>query len=936
MPTKSNNFAGVTVTLGNNITVNAAGTADANKVQWHPIGRTHEIDGPNAIHGYRFAGTFNGNNKTISGLYMKKEFAYMALFAGTEVGSMVKNLRIKDTYFEQLYVDPRGQVASVVADCRGNLDNIYSNATLVTNNYNAGGMVAYANAEVWNTSSYGTPGTGTTASYKNCWFDGTIRAGVNGKYIGGIASMIRRGRFTFENCLFSGTIDSKFDQSYPGSGSTAYVGGMTGTITHATSVANDLNTLTLESCISAGKITDANKGGGVGALVGKLNWTLNGDTLVNWTKVTLSNVFAAKDCYGLDITFPWHRNSDQSQNYAILDTVQFEGRVVWTHSKDRLMGYCTEIDLENAAGTGNGAAQVVSGNQKLDFTNDFAMVSSGAPIPKTMTDVVGSASVTDISSLNAEVGFGYMGTAANGWDLAKAENMGMGNYFKKATSGLSKATHYDGYIKEMTTNRGYTAYVNNSAGTADDDGVYNTILVKDSGDWVISVTYFSRINEMTFSISTVGRAGISKNLISSTSDSSRNPSASGTVKFTLSQLPLQSSGARYSGNQMFFQLPNGHFVVHDGAHAESLETLVNKLETLSKAKGLDKIYVDAWIITHFHSDHSGFLTKLWQRPDWASKFVVEGFYMSEPADAVFQTEDYYEWRVNGVDDVGVIATDFRRETGRQYNGINILKNASGASTPIYRIHTGERYYFNGLTMDIILTQEHNGMLETMAYNNTHPDAAYNGNTTQGYGLNIAARAEGTFNGSSITTLFTTNGGQKIYIGGDSTHINHRKIVKVYDSCGIREYIHNGTADPGLKFLSVNSKLSNAQLGMSNISGAKQSSTLSNIDIMVALHHGMNTYVPYYRYLALAKGANGSSSSASLSKFDALLYPYSTIRVYNKAIASWHSLYEASEDEMHWGANDWVVNNLVTNKKVYTYNAGDVVVTFSGSSNSIAQ
>jgi hypothetical protein len=226
----------------------------------------------------------------------------------------------------------------------------------------------------------------------------------------------------------------------------------------------------------------------------------------------------------------------------------------------------------------------------------------------------------------------------------------------------------------------------------------------------------------------------------------------------------------------------------------------------------------------------------------------------------------------------------------------------------------------------------------MRNNNVNPPSYTSSNN--GNNLETAFRDEGIFNSSSSTVLFTTSGGQKIYIGGDATHVGNNKIVKVYDTCGMKYWFHNGTNPDGLKRLSLStvSKLENREIGVDSgyILGEKKSQTLSNIDIMVALHHGINNLVPYYRYLATPRGVNANSTSASMNKFDALLYPSSVVYVYNKALSSMHPLYKYSENEVQWGANDWIISNLVTNKNVYTYNAGDVVVTFSGSSNSIAQ
>jgi len=82
------NFLGQTITLANDIEINGG--------NWAPIGRNIT----RTTHNFRpFQGTFNGNNNTISGIYINAPNAataiFLGLFAGIGVNGTVKNLRVE-------------------------------------------------------------------------------------------------------------------------------------------------------------------------------------------------------------------------------------------------------------------------------------------------------------------------------------------------------------------------------------------------------------------------------------------------------------------------------------------------------------------------------------------------------------------------------------------------------------------------------------------------------------------------------------------------------------------------------------------------------------------------------------------------------------------------------------------------------------------------
>lgn len=62
-----------------------------------------------------------------------------------------------------------------------------------------------------------------------------------------------------------------------------------------------------------------------------------------------------------------------------------------------------------------------------------------------------------------------------------------------------------------------------------------------------------------------------------------------------------------NGMSMFYLLSNGEFLIYDGGQGkEDGDHLYSQLRRVANEKGIKDITVNAWIITHEHSDHMGF------------------------------------------------------------------------------------------------------------------------------------------------------------------------------------------------------------------------------------------------------------------------------------------------------------------------------------------
>ena len=100
MLSQSNSFANKTIKLGADIVVNKGTASDwstaAPDFGWLSIGGTNASTSTTTP---RFAGTFDGQMHTISGVYLTTSAQWGGLFSGTEAGSTIKNLYLKNSYF---------------------------------------------------------------------------------------------------------------------------------------------------------------------------------------------------------------------------------------------------------------------------------------------------------------------------------------------------------------------------------------------------------------------------------------------------------------------------------------------------------------------------------------------------------------------------------------------------------------------------------------------------------------------------------------------------------------------------------------------------------------------------------------------------------------------------------------------------------------------
>ena len=253
-------FSGKTVTLATN------GTFDLSGKTWTPI------DG--------FAGTFDGNNATISGMVIESTSS-SGLFSEIRSGATVKDLNIQGAYIvvqmESYETRPKTSVGGLVGtNAGGTVQSCTFSGTIITNAYNIGGIAGRCtetNSKVETCVNNGTliskrESTSTvygvggivgllhTGTVSNCTNNGTV-TGYIGNPVGGVVGEMWDG--TVSSCRNTAEVQG---QGYSASG----IGGIVGDI----SVSGSSNSVAITDCHNSGNVTlSAGTQRQIGGIVGQ-------------------------------------------------------------------------------------------------------------------------------------------------------------------------------------------------------------------------------------------------------------------------------------------------------------------------------------------------------------------------------------------------------------------------------------------------------------------------------------------------------------------------------------------------------------------------------------------------------------------------------------------------------------------------------------------
>ncbi len=253
-------FSGKTVTLATN------GTFDLSGKTWTPI--------------TGFAGTFDGNNATISGMVIESAFS-SGLFSEIRSGATVKDLNIQGAYIvvqmESYETRPKTSVGGLVGtNAGGTIQSCTFSGTIITNAYNIGGIAGRCtetNSKVETCVNNGTliskrESTSTvygvggivgllhTGTVSNCTNNGTV-TGYIGNPVGGVVGEMWDG--TVSSCRNTAEVQG---QGYSASG----IGGIVGDI----SVSGSSNSVAITDCHNSGNVTlSAGTQRQIGGIVGQ-------------------------------------------------------------------------------------------------------------------------------------------------------------------------------------------------------------------------------------------------------------------------------------------------------------------------------------------------------------------------------------------------------------------------------------------------------------------------------------------------------------------------------------------------------------------------------------------------------------------------------------------------------------------------------------------
>ena len=297
--------------------------------------------------------------------------------------------------------------------------------------------------------------------------------------------------------------------------------------------------------------------------------------------------------------------------------------------------------------------------------------------------------------------------------IGSADDYGSGTYIIEVQG--TSLEDYKSYLTLLETEEYKKYYDNGSNGL--DGCVYTTTYTK--GEITLTVSHMVKTN-ITY-IAASDKMELSEHLFYKDEYVADNqPNA----KTTLHLLELHTYGDSY-----VIQMKNGHFIMVDGGMEMDALYLFDYLESLVPEG--EKPVVEAWFVTHGHSDHIGPFTILVKKPENAKRVIVNGIYFSEPN------------KVTGGGSTLIQNVEYAAMS---------LKTEDGERTPVYRPQTGQTYYFNDITIEILHTQE---QLAREDYENDN------------------------FNDSSSWFLFTIDG-QRFLDAGDASEGGISVIKRTYN------------------------------------------------------------------------------------------------------------------------------------------------------------
>ena len=329
---EGNNFYGKTIKLGDNI--------DLANEEWTPIGKS----------GKPFSGTFDGDGKTISNLYINKGFAnsaansYIGLFGLTNSPAVIKNVNIENVDIQgSLYVGAivgYGFTGSEISNCH------------ISGKIEIDGW--------WYIGGIG--GNGYVSAVKNCTVTGSegsyIKANNSGSYVGGIWGYRGEGGMIISGCKVENLALSAYDR----------IGGISG-IAHYGNTIEDCtiidSTITSDNNIgNTGLIAGADLGDNTHGIAKILDCTVTDTTATSDGVAVVTKVGSC------------NHNGEQAEKSATVGTGV-------TFKNGKITGGTLEQVSDGQLAEGKGLTKNTDGTytvDTLDADNAIVIVASGSTV----------------------------------------------------------------------------------------------------------------------------------------------------------------------------------------------------------------------------------------------------------------------------------------------------------------------------------------------------------------------------------------------------------------------------------------------------------------------------------------------------------------------------------------------------------------------------
>ena len=336
-------------------------------------------------------------------------------------------------------------------------------------------------------------------------------------------------------------------------------------------------------------------------------------------------------------------------------------------------------------------------------------------VAKIFQDLLRDATVTDGSGrveIRFPKGMSLVGSMTADWvtDFPKPEGISLYNTQDAGNNALqylykgAAPENYAAYYNKLLSS-GYTVLTENEI----EESLFSTLVNEEKGH-VINLTYNAykhgagnyKYAPMLRVISTpIGSANLPDSSILTPTGYEKKIDASITAMY----LEEGSVGMGY-----VIQLEDGRFIIFDGGsnprgEDERLFDILCSLHTKATGKepaADNPICIAAWFITHSHGDHTdaffGFIRK-YVRQGYAQLQYLMGNYPSSVT----------AYNAAGGDST---MTDLAQSLGEQYGGFEFVK-----------IHTGQRYYFSNLEIEVLCTQEDHNPIRLDYFNDTSSTVA---------------------------------------------------------------------------------------------------------------------------------------------------------------------------------------------------------------------